>query len=181
MQIAALCPILHIDEVWAVERTHSDAKTIAQSAQFVDEAFRFIQSVEQDPAFQPVFNRQRKAIYSGLHIFAARRLIDSGQPHSALHHFRQAARFSLTRVLSVWYKVIQALGGLIGLERIFLLYRQVRRRWQHQTRHLVVSHAGVSWADETQSKGKSTAGIMLKHIPTRTPCICHHPHPGHIG
>ena len=156
VRMAALAPILHVSEVWAVERTHLDAKTIALSAQFVDEAFRFVQSVEQDPAFQPVFNCQRKAIYSGLHIFAARRLIDSGQPHSALHHFRQAARYSLTRVLSVWYKVLQALGGYIGLERLFLLYRQVRRRWQHQARHLVVSQAGVSWADETQSKGKPT-------------------------
>ncbi len=156
VRMAVLAPILHVSEVWAVERTHLDAKTIAQSAQFVDEAFRFVQSVEQDPALQPIVESHRKAIYSGLHIFAARRLIDSGLPRPALHHFRQAARYSLTRVLSVWYKVLQALGGYMGLERLFLLYRQVRRRWQHQTRRLVVSHAGVSWADETQSKGKPT-------------------------
>jgi glycosyltransferase involved in cell wall biosynthesis len=154
VRIAALTPILHVGEVWAVERTHSDAKTIAQSAQFVDEAFRFIQSVEHDPAFHQEFTSHRRTIYSGLHIFAARRLIDSGQPRLALHHFRQAARFSFTKVLSVWYKVIQALGGFIGLGRLFLLYRQTRRRLQHQTHRLVVSQAGVSWADAVNSKGK---------------------------
>jgi glycosyltransferase involved in cell wall biosynthesis len=93
VRMAALAPILHVSEVWAVERTHLDAKTIAQSAQFVDEAFRFIQSTEQDPAFRPVFDSQHKAIYSGLHIFAARRLIDSGQPRLAMQHLGQAARY----------------------------------------------------------------------------------------
>ena len=59
VQIAARFPILHVGEYWAVERTHADAKTIAQAARFVDEAFQFIQSRESDPLFQPLFNQQR--------------------------------------------------------------------------------------------------------------------------
>ena len=54
VQIAARFPILHVGEYWAVERTHADAKTIAQAARFVDEAFQFVQSLENDPLFQPV-------------------------------------------------------------------------------------------------------------------------------
>jgi len=146
VRIASQTTLLHVSEFWAVERTHSDAKTIAQSAQFVDEAFRFIQSLEQDPAFQPAFTRYRKDIYAGLHIFAARRLIDSGEPRQALDHFQQATRFSLPKVLLVWYKVLQALGGAFGMGRLFSYYRQTRRRLQHRTRHLVVSKSGVSWA-----------------------------------
>ena len=151
VRIAAQAPLLHVDEVWAVERTHSDAKTITQSAQFVEEAFRFIQSLEHDPVFQPAFTQERKDIYAGLHIFAARRLIDSDQPRQALDHLQQAARFSLTKVFSVWYKVFQALGGILGLGNLFLYYRHSRRRLQHHTRRLEVSQSGVSWAEADQT------------------------------
>jgi glycosyltransferase involved in cell wall biosynthesis len=155
VRIAALSPLLHVDEVWAVERTHLDAKTIAQSARFVDEAFRFIQSLEDEPAFQPVFTHSSKDIYAGLHIFAARRLIDAGEPRLALKHFQQAAHFSPAGVLSVWYKVIQALGGSLGMQKLFLGYRQSRRQLQHQSKYLTVSQSGVMWADTSQLKGKT--------------------------
>jgi glycosyltransferase involved in cell wall biosynthesis len=147
VQIAAGFPILHVDQFWAVERTHADAKTITQSARFVAEAFRFVHSLESDPAFTFSFARQRKQVYAGLHIFAARRLIDAGQPRRALSHFRQAARFSLTSVLAVWYKLLQALGGSLGLGRLFLGYRKWRRCLQHRSQRLVVSPSGVAWAE----------------------------------
>lgn len=155
VRIAALLPLLHVDEVWAVERTHLDAKTIAQSARFVDEAFHFVQSLEDDPAFQPVFTSSYKEIYAGLHIFAAKRLIDAGQPRLALNHFRQAAHFSPAGVLSVWYKLIQALGGSLGMQKLFLGYRQSRRQLQHRSKHLTVSQSGVMWADTSQPKRKT--------------------------
>jgi glycosyltransferase involved in cell wall biosynthesis len=148
VQIAGGFPILHVDQFWAVERTHADAKTIAQSASFVEEAFRFVHSLESDPAFTLTFASQRKKVYAGLHIFAARRLIDAGQPRKALRHFRQASRFSLTHVLSVWYKLLQALGATLGLGKLFLGYRKWRRRLLHRSQRLVVSPSGVAWADQ---------------------------------
>jgi glycosyltransferase involved in cell wall biosynthesis len=154
VRIAALARLVHVPQVWAVERTHQDAKTIAQSARFVDEAFRFIHSLEDDPAFQSVFKQSRTTIYAGLHIFAARRLIDAGEPRLALTHFQHAFQYSPARVLSVWYKVIQALGGSFGLQKLFLQYRQSRRQLQHQSRQLVVSRQGVSWADAAQPDKK---------------------------
>ncbi|OGO26528.1 MAG: hypothetical protein A2136_10635 [Chloroflexi bacterium RBG_16_54_11] len=153
VRIAARHPILHVGEVWAVERTHSDAKTISQSAWFVDEAFRFVISLEREPAFATVFAQERKPIYAGLHIFAAKRLIDAGQPRLALTHFRQAARFSLTTVIRVWYKVLQALGSALGMGKLFLYYRQLRRKIQHRRQRLVVSQSGVAWAEVAKAKG----------------------------
>jgi glycosyltransferase involved in cell wall biosynthesis len=152
VRIAAQSLLLHVSEFWAVERTHSDAKTIAQSAQFVDEAFRFIQSLEHDPSIQSIFAHNKRSIYAGLYIFAGKRLIDASQPRLALDHFQQAARFSLPKVLSVWYKVLQALGGVLGMSRLFLYYRRVRRRLQHRTRRLEVSKSGVSWVVDDQTK-----------------------------
>jgi len=155
VRIAALAPILHVGEYWAVERTHSQAKTIAQAARFVDEAFHFINSLESDPAIGPVIKKDYRSINANLHIFAAKRLIDAGQPRQACNHFQQAARFSGRMVLAAWYKVIQAFGSLMGMGKLFLLYRQVRRQLMHHTRHLVVNQYGVSIVDANNFKGNS--------------------------
>jgi glycosyltransferase involved in cell wall biosynthesis len=154
VRMAAIAPLLHVAEFWAVERTHSDAKTIAQSAQFVDEAFRFIRSLEVDPSFQPVFAQNTDNIYAGLHVFAAKRLIDASQPQLALDHFKQASRFSFPMLFSVWHKVLQALGGALGMERLFMSYRHTRRRLQHRASRLVVSESGVTYTVSAQTNGK---------------------------
>jgi glycosyltransferase involved in cell wall biosynthesis len=143
IQIAARAPILHIPQVWAVERTHQEAKTIALAARFVEEAFRVLSELETQPLFQPVFSAQHQAIYAGLHVFAAKRLIDAGQPAKALGHFRQALHFSPSRVGKAWYKYFQAVGGAIGLGPLFLAYRKLRRKLQHRYQYLAVDDHGV--------------------------------------
>ncbi len=145
IQIAARGPILHIPQVWAVERTHQEAKTIAQAARFVDEAFRLLPVLEKQPLFQSVFASKGKTIYAGLHVFAAKRLIDAGQPARALEHFRQALRLSPTVAAQAWYKAIQALGGALGLGPLFLAYRRSRRKLQHKAQVLTVDEQGVHW------------------------------------
>jgi tetratricopeptide (TPR) repeat protein len=147
IQMAALAPIVHIPQVWAVERTHQDAKTIAQAARFVEEASRLLPELEAQPLFQPAFTDQRNDIYAGLHVFAAKRLIDAGQPDLALAHFRQALRFSPSAVGGAWYKVLQALGGVLGLDALFMTYRRSRRKLQHQSRQLTVDEKGVYWLE----------------------------------
>ena len=145
--MAAKSPILHVSEFWAVERSHSSAKTISQAAHYGDEAFDFIQTLEKDKDFEPAFAHQRSKIYAGLHIFAAKRAIDANKPRLALSHFQRAARFSPGMLIAVWFKVLQAFGGLLGMGNLFLLYRQLRRRMRHRNRHLVVSQSGVSMVD----------------------------------
>ena len=147
VQIAARFPILHIGEFWSVERTHSDAKTIAQAASFVDEAFQFIQSLEYDPIFQPVITRSHSSLYAGLHVFAGKRLIDADEPHLALDHFRQAWQLSPKVVLRAWHKVIQAAGNSIGLGRLFLAYRKTRRLLEHHGQQLQLDEMGVHLED----------------------------------
>ncbi len=147
IQIAARAPLVHIPQVWAVERTHQDAKTIAQAARFVEEATHLLPVLETQPLFQPVFTTQRKKIYAGLHIFAAKRLIDAGQPAQAMAHFRQALRLAPISVGRSWYKVLQALGGALGLDALFQTYRRSRRKLQHQSRQLTVNEKGVYWLE----------------------------------
>ena len=148
IKIAAKYPILHIADYWAVERTHADAKTIAMASLFVEEAFRWTEELEKDQAFSQVIEQHHEEIYAGLHIFAGKRLIDAGSPKEALMHFKQARRFSLGSTRKVWYKVVQAMGGSIGLTSLFLKYRSVRRGVTHHTRQLSVGMDGVKWLKE---------------------------------
>ncbi len=145
VRIAANYPIHHVDAYWAVERTHEDAKTIAQAENFVDEAFAFIEELRTIPVFASVFEDHHKKIRSGLHVFSARRLIDSGKPKAALRHFKYAWHIEPESVLSVWYKWLQALGGAIGLQDVFLKYREIRRKLQHKRKKLVVQDNRIYW------------------------------------
>jgi glycosyltransferase involved in cell wall biosynthesis len=145
IQIASRSPILHVDEYWAVERTHEDAKTIAQAAGFVEEAFNLVNSLQSISPFDQELSTHRKEIMAGVHVFSAKRLIDAGNPRQALAHFRQAYRLSPRTAGNAWYKFVQALGGSLGLARLFLLYRSSRRKIQHRTQRLEVGVEGVHW------------------------------------
>ena len=145
IQIASRSPILHMGEFWAVERTHGEAKTIAQAANFVEEAFGLIRSLQTMPPFDEILAAQGEEIMAGVHVFAAKRLIDAGKPRQALLHFRQAYLLSPRTFRRAWYKFVQALGGALGLGRLFLLYRSSRRTFQHRTRRLKVGVEGVQW------------------------------------
>ena len=147
VRISAAYPIRHVDAYWAVERTHEDAKTIAMSASFVDEAFGFVDGLRDEPQFDAVFAESDSKIRAGLHVFSARRLIDSGKAKEALGHFRQAWKIDPKAVLRVWYKWVQALGGAIGLTGLFLWYRKTRRNIQHSQQRLIVDADGIRWIE----------------------------------
>ena len=145
VRIAVNYPIKHVDQYWAVERTHESAKTISQAGNFVDEAFKFIEGMRTNVEVNGTFRDHNQEIRAGLHIFSARRLIDSGKPKEALRHFKFAWHLHPKSVISVWYKWVQALGGALGLEGMFLSYRNLRRKLQHKQKKLVVEVNGIRW------------------------------------
>lgn len=145
VRISARRPILHIPEFWAVERTHESAKTIALATMFVDEAFRFIPSLEDRPEYRDIFRKTKAEIYAGLNVFAGRRYIDAGRYREALNYFGRAIRLHFPTAIKYWYKIIQALGGVIGLDKVFLGYRIRRRRIQHHSQQMRVSEKGIEW------------------------------------
>ena len=147
VRIAINYPIRHIDEYWAVERTHESAKTISQAGEFVDEAFIFIENMRKNPEVNGVYKEHNSKIRAGLHIFSARRLIDSGEHKRALKHFSYAWQINPKSVLEVWFKWVQALGGAIGLEGLFLSYRKLRRKLKHQQKKLIVEENRIFWLE----------------------------------
>jgi glycosyltransferase involved in cell wall biosynthesis len=132
VRIASRFPIRHMDRFWAIERTHPEAKTISQAAEFAGEAERLLRWASADPTLSPLIGTAARRIRGGLEVFAARRLIDAGQYREAVVRLWRASRHHLPTVFRYWYKVIQAAGGAIGLAGLFEGYRRVRRRLVHR-------------------------------------------------
>ena len=145
IQIAGRYPLVHVGGFWAVERSHETAKTISLAAHYGPDAFVLMDELQKDALFAPVIAENRKEIYAGLHVFHGRRLIDAKQPRQAVNQFWQAFRLHPQTVLPVWFKVVQALGGAIGLGELFLAYRRLRRRFQNRPQRIMVDETGVHW------------------------------------
>jgi hypothetical protein len=147
IRIAARYPLIHVEGFWGVERSHENAKTFSLAARYGPDAFQLVDSLRRDPLFAPTIEQSFQEIYAGLHVFSARRLIDAEQPGQALRQFWLGFRLSAPVVSRVWYKVLQALGGALGLGSLFLSYRDLRRRLSHPSLRLMVDDTGVHWAE----------------------------------
>ena len=152
IQIAAQSSIIHVPEYWAVERSHVDAKTTAQAGKFVEEAFDLIPSLEKEPLLIQVFKIQHDKIYAGLHTFAGRRYIDSGEYKESFKHFMIALKLSPGTALQFWFKIIQSFLGILGLMPVALIYRKFRRNLQFKRNQLQVDKTGVRWISSTETK-----------------------------
>jgi glycosyltransferase involved in cell wall biosynthesis len=146
IRIAGRYPLVHVDGFWAVERSHEAAKTVSLAAHWGPDAFVLMEQLQKEALFAPVIAEHHNEIYAGLHVFHGRRLIDAKQPRQAVGQFWHACKLHPCSVLRVWFKVLQALGGAIGLGELFLMYRRWRRRLQNRSQRLVVDEAGVYWA-----------------------------------
>jgi glycosyltransferase involved in cell wall biosynthesis len=145
IRIARQFPIRHVPSTWAVERTHEQAKTIASAASFVNEAIHLVNSREKSKEYQYVFQNHGPEILAGVQVFSGRRLIDAGAYRDALTHFNKAWQLKPRAIMRVWYKVVQAACGSLGLSRYFLGYRSSRRRLQHAGKRLHLDRSGIQW------------------------------------
>jgi glycosyltransferase involved in cell wall biosynthesis len=141
VRIAAHHPVRHLPRFWAIERTHHQAKTIAQAAGFVEEAERLLVWAERDPALASLVSQNRNRIRGGMEVFAARRLIDAGDYGEAVVRMWRGSAYHLPTVARYWYKVVQAVGGALGMAGLFEGYRRVRRRLTYR-RQVVDLHSG---------------------------------------
>jgi glycosyltransferase involved in cell wall biosynthesis len=145
IRMARQFPIRHVPSTWAVERTHEQAKTITSAASFVDEAMQLVESRKMNIEYYDVFSTRKAEILSGVQVFSGRRLIDAGAYRDALTHFNKAWQIKPRAIMRVWYKVIQAFGGSLGLSSLFLRYRSSRRKLQHARKQLHIDQTGIQW------------------------------------
>jgi hypothetical protein len=142
VRMARKYPTLHMPRFWALERSHIEAKTIAQAAVFVEEAWRLIEWSETQDDLAGVISRHRRRIYAGLNMFSARRLIDAGQYGPALKHIARASLLHPWTVIRYWYKVVQAGLSFLGLAGLFEWYRNTRRRLRFRGRRVEFESTG---------------------------------------
>lgn len=128
VRIASQFSVLHVPSFWALERTHAQAKTIAQAASFVEEAERLVNWAAEAPELASVVAANQTRIEAGLNVFAARRLIDAGKYRAAVRRMLTALKQHAPTVARYWYKAVQATLSAIGLAWLFELYRTIRRR-----------------------------------------------------
>jgi glycosyltransferase involved in cell wall biosynthesis len=143
VRFAAHAPIIHVPSYWAAERTYPQAKTRALAAGFVEESDKLIEAGKHDPILGPIVEAHFGSINAALDIFAGRRLIDAAQYGRALKTLLRAIPRSPSLVLRYWYKYIQALMGALGMESLFMAYRNVRRRIAHGDSFVVPSENGM--------------------------------------
>jgi glycosyltransferase involved in cell wall biosynthesis len=143
IRIASRHPIVHVPSFWAVERTHVDAKTVAQAAGWVAEAERFLAWAEGSEEFGPIIKKHQRRVLASLDAFAARRLIDARRYDEAIKRLIRASRRSPLITLRYWYKIVQAVLSAVGLEGVFFTYRNLRRRYQYDDQRVVLGESGA--------------------------------------
>lgn len=142
VRIASRYPILHVDSFWAIERTHSGAKTVAQAAGWVEEAEALLGRARDTEIAGKVIHEHTDLVQASLDAFAGRRLIDAGQYHEALRRFKRASRLEPRVALRYWYKVLQATLSAAGLSALFFTYRDARRRVWYARERILVGDSG---------------------------------------
>jgi glycosyltransferase involved in cell wall biosynthesis len=151
LQIASKYPLIHVDSFWAVERSHDTAKTISLAAHYGPDAFVLLENLKKDPLFAPTINKYHNEILAGIHIFHGRRLIDAKMPKEAMANFWYAGKLHPASVGQIWFKVIQASAGMLGLGNLALALRDYYRHTRNYPRRLVVDATGIRWVN-TRSK-----------------------------
>ncbi len=126
LRLARLAPIIYLPETLAAARYHAQAKNLARTADFGQEAFRIVAWMHSSPEFAANFKRNESRIRGGAQRLDAFYLLDGGEYAAAFKAYTRAFRFSPPVVLREFHRVIFAILGLLGLGRLRGLYMAVR-------------------------------------------------------
>ncbi len=128
LRMARLAPMVYIPKTLAAARYHAQAKNLARTAEFGQEAFRIVAWMQTSPQFGDEFRRNEKRIRGGAQRFDAFYLLDGGNYAAALAAYARAFRYSPAVVLREAHRVIFAILGLLGLGRLRGLYMAFREK-----------------------------------------------------
>ena len=151
LRIATRSRIHHVDEFWALERTHLEAKTIDRAEEFVHEAESLVARASESEDLGHIVHANERRISAGVNVFAARRLIDAGRHREAVSRLGAAIGHHPPTVARYWYKVIQAVFSAIGLSQVFIWYRNSRRRIRFGGQRVELNLTPASYAPADES------------------------------
>ena len=158
VRISARYPLQHVPSFWALERTHAEAKTIHQAADFVEEAQRLIDWAAASEEFGELVHARRQADSVRLPRLLrppAHRRRPSWRGGRSPGPGAGAAPGTVARY---WYKVVQAVLSALGLEGLFLWYRNTRRRIRYRGRRIELPYRLLR-------RCRPAGGLMRRIVP----------------
>ena len=118
IRIAQQGKILHVPQTWAAARYHAEAKNRAKAAEFGREAFRILESVEQDGNLAPILAKVNRRARASAHRVDSRYLLDGGQPVAALLAWMKALFIHPPTALARMNIFVSAILNLLGLGKL---------------------------------------------------------------
>jgi hypothetical protein len=129
IRLAALGPILHVNETWANARFHAAAKNRLRAEEFGSEAFRILDWAAQEQDIAPVLKGVRRRALAAAHRVNARYLVDAERPRGALVAWLRAFLTfpveALARLNLLGAALLDVLG--LGIVRKAVLHRRRQR------------------------------------------------------
>jgi GT2 family glycosyltransferase len=90
IRLAQQGKILHVPQIWAAARYHSQAKNRLQPVEFGREAFRILDWIKTDPKLSKIFAGVEKRARASANRVNARYFLDAGHASSSLRYWFQA-------------------------------------------------------------------------------------------
>ncbi len=118
IQLAQHGRILHVDQTWAAARYHAEAKNRAKAAEFGREAFRILETVEQDKNLSPLLTKIGRRARASAHRVDARYLLDGGQPAKAILAWMRALSIHPPTALARMNILVSSFLNLLGLGKL---------------------------------------------------------------
>ncbi|MEZ0395283.1 MAG: glycosyltransferase family 2 protein [Anaerolineales bacterium] len=128
LRIAQRAEISYLPKTLAAARYHSAAKNIARPVEFAREAYRIADWMKTQPVLADLMLRNEKRVRAGLYNLSAFYLVEGGQFAAALRDYGRVLAVHPPTVLRAWRRILLALLGLFGLQRLKSLYLARRRQ-----------------------------------------------------
>jgi hypothetical protein len=128
LRMARLAPMVYVPQTLAAARYHAEAKNLARTAEFGQEAFRILAWMQSDLRFGEAFRRNEKRIRGGAQRLDAFYLLEGGNYAGALASYAKAFGYAPPIVLREAHRVIFAILGLLGLARLRGVYMALRSK-----------------------------------------------------
>ena len=105
-------------EVWAAARIHADAKNVAATAGFGEEAYRLVNWMLEDKRFATYLEGHRNKVRAGAHRLNAFYLLNGGKPGAALKAYWRGFWQNPPTVLKDWRRIGFALLSPLNLSKL---------------------------------------------------------------
>lgn len=129
LRIALNSEISYLDDCLAAARFHSQAKNIAQSSLFSDEAFLLLDWIKSTPKYRDIYLDNKNKIDAGTYRFSARYLLDAGLYARAIKNYLKSLWIHPPTALKELHRIGYAFFSLImPMDRIKQVYLNHKKK-----------------------------------------------------